>query len=89
MQESEIYRRLNEIARDIFEDDSVVLGPHTVAADVENWDSFNHINLIVAAEHAFGLRFKTAEFESLQNVGEFVALIRSKSTGSKLDAPER
>jgi acyl carrier protein len=84
MQESEIYLTINEIARDIFEDDTVVLGPQTVAADVENWDSFNHINLIVAVERAFGLRFKTAEFESLQNVGEFVALIVVKlDTGKR------
>jgi acyl carrier protein len=78
MEESEIYRILNEIARDIFEDETAVLGPQTVAADVENWDSFNHINLIVAVERAFGLRFKTAEFESLQNVGQFVGLIGTK-----------
>jgi acyl carrier protein len=84
MQESEIYLTITEIARDIFEDDTVVLGPRTVAADVENWDSFNHINLIVAVERAFGLRFKTAEFESLQNVGEFVELIVVK-----LDAERR
>jgi len=83
MQESEIYLTINEIARDIFEDDTVVLGPGTVAADVENWDSFNHINLIVAVERAFGLRFKTAEFESLQNVGEFVALIVVKLGAEK------
>jgi acyl carrier protein len=83
MQESEIYLTINEIARDIFEDDTVVLGPQTVAADVENWDSFNHINLIVAVERAFGLRFKTAEFESLQNVGEFVELIAIKLEAGK------
>ena len=83
MQESEIYLTITEIARDIFEDDTVVLGPLTVAADVENWDSFNHINLIVAVERAFGLRFKTAEFESLRNVGEFVELIAIKLDGGK------
>ncbi len=78
MQEQEIYTKLTEIFRDIFDDDSIVLKPETTAADIEDWDSFNHINLIVATEAKFGIKFKTAEIESLKNVGHFVSIIQQK-----------
>jgi acyl carrier protein len=78
MQEQEIYAKLTEIFRDIFDDDSIVLKPETTAKDIEDWDSFNHINLIVATEAKFGIKFKTAEIESLKNVGHFVSIIQQK-----------
>lgn len=78
MQEQEIYAKLTEIFRDIFDDDSIVLKPEMTAKDVEDWDSFNHINLIVATEAKFGIKFKTAEIESLKNVGHFVSIIHQK-----------
>ena len=51
------------------------------AKDVQDWDSFNHINLVVATEARFGIKFQTAEIESLRNVGQFVELIRKKTAG--------
>jgi acyl carrier protein len=74
----QIYARLTEIFRDLFDDESIVLTPETTAADVPGWDSFNHINLIVAVEMQFGIKFRTAEIESLRNVGHFVQIISSK-----------
>lgn len=78
MQQTEIYRDLTEIARDIFDDDSLTLTPTLSAADVPEWDSFNHINLIVAVEQKFDVKFQTAELESMQNVGELVSVIEQK-----------
>jgi acyl carrier protein len=78
MQNSEIYARLTAIFRDIFDDDTIVLKPEMTAADIPEWDSFNHINLIVATEAKFGIKFQTAEIESLKNVGHFAALIEQK-----------
>ncbi len=78
MQQQEIYSKLTEIFRDIFDDETLVLRPEMTAADVEEWDSFNHINLIVATEARFGIKFQTAEVESLKNVGHFVELIEKK-----------
>jgi acyl carrier protein len=78
MQQFEIYSKLTEIFRDIFDDDSITLRPDMTAADIEDWDSFNHINLIVATEARFGIKFQTAEIESLRNVGHFVELIEKK-----------
>jgi len=81
MQESEIYARLTQAFHDIFDDNSIVLKPEMTAKDVQDWDSFNHINLVVATEARFGIKFQTAEIESLRNVGQFVELIRKKTAG--------
>lgn len=78
MQESEIYERLTKIFHDVLDDDSIVLTPELTANDVKEWDSFNHINLIVAIEQAFKIKFQTAELESMKNVGHLVALIKKK-----------
>lgn len=78
MQKSDIYARLTDIFRDTFDDDSIVLKPEMTAADIAEWDSFNHINLIVATEAKFNIKFQTAEIESLKNVGHFVELIEKK-----------
>lgn len=78
MQQTEIYSGLTGIARDIFDDDSLTLTPTLSAADVPEWDSFNHINLIVAVEQKFDIKFQTAELESMQNVGELVSVIEQK-----------
>jgi len=78
MQTAEIDARLTDIFRDIFDDDNLTLRPEMTAADVKEWDSFNHINLIVATEAKFGIKFQTAEIESLRNVGHFEELIAKK-----------
>jgi acyl carrier protein len=78
MQLAEIDTRLTGIFRDIFDDDDLTLRPEMTAADVKEWDSFNHINLIVATEARFGIKFQTAEIESLRNVGHFEELIGKK-----------
>lgn len=78
MTTDQIYAELTEIFRDLFDDDSLVLTPETAAVDVPGWDSFNHINLIVATEARFKIKFQTAEVESLRNVGHLVQVISSK-----------
>ena len=78
MQQEDIYTQLTVIFRDLFDDDSIVLSPGLTAADIPEWDSFNHINLIVAVESRFGVKFQTAELESMQTVGHLADLIQSK-----------
>jgi len=73
-----IYAELTPIFRDVLDDDSLVLTPELTAADVPEWDSFNHINLVVAIESQFGVKFQTAELESLQSVGQLVDLLQRK-----------
>jgi acyl carrier protein len=78
MSAPEIRGRLTDIFRDVFDDDSIEINDAMTAKDIEEWDSLNHINLIVAVEGAFKVKFTTKEVNNLANVGEFVALIASK-----------
>ena len=81
MTDQQIYQRLQVVFHDIFDDESIVLTAETKAADVDGWDSFNHVNIIVASEQAFGISFSTTEIETLSNVGDLVRMIASKQTG--------
>ncbi len=78
MQQQEIYAKLTEIFHDILDDDTLVLTPSLSANEVPEWDSFNHINLIVAVEACFKIKFQTAELESMQTVGHLADLIQKK-----------
>ena len=78
MQQQDIYAQLTTIFHDVFDDDNLVLTPELTAASVPEWDSFNHINLIVAIESRLKIKFQTAELESLNSVGHLVDLIQKK-----------
>lgn len=70
--------RLTAVFRDVFENLNLVLSPKMSAKDVDNWDSFNHINLVASIETEFGVSFTTDEIADLQNVGDLVKLLKSK-----------
>jgi acyl carrier protein len=71
-----------DIIRDVLDAPDLAIGEATSADDVPGWDSFAHINIVVAAEARFGTRFATAELETLHNVGELVALVGRKLSGT-------
>jgi acyl carrier protein len=75
---SQILQELTDIFRDVLNHPTLILTPELTAADVKDWDSFNHINIVVATEVRFGVKFRTAELEQLKNVGEFASLIEQK-----------
>lgn len=77
---SHIIERLNEVFRDVFDDDSISVTPKTTSADIEDWDSIEHINLIGAVEDEFGLRFKMKEVSGMKNVGEMIQIITERGT---------
>lgn len=78
MTEEQILEQLTDIFHQVFDDDSIVLTKATTAADVAEWDSMNHISLIVLVQSHFKIKFQTAELEDLKNVGDFVTLIVRK-----------
>lgn len=78
MQDAEIYEKLTEIFHDVFDDESIVITPDTTAEDIADWNSLTHVNLTIACETAFGIRFKAAELEELHRVGDLVAMIKAK-----------
>jgi acyl carrier protein len=79
MTQAEVYARLTPIFHDVFDDESIVVKPTTVAADVDGWDSLAHIRLVVALEQAFHVRFTAAEASSFENVGQVVNSIIQKN----------
>lgn len=79
MDEAEIYTRLGEIFADVFDEDSIAITPELSAKDVDGWDSLTHIRLMLTVEKAFKVKFATSEIGKLENVGDLVALIRSRA----------
>lgn len=74
-----IYTRLTPIFRDVFDDDALVPTASMTAADVAEWDSLNHIRLMVSIEREFGLAFTTAEVAGFRTVGELVSAIAARA----------
>jgi acyl carrier protein len=79
MDHPDIHAALVEIIRDVLDDPDFEITPETSARDHAEWSSFTHINIVVAVEIRFGIKFQTGEIESLHNVGDFAALIARKS----------
>jgi acyl carrier protein len=69
---------LNDIFRQVFDDPSIVLKRETTADDIDEWDSLSHINLVIAVETKFNIRFALGELQALKNVGEMADLIEKK-----------
>ena len=75
MSREEIYVRLNEVFRDVFDRDDITVSDETTAADVEWWDSLIHITLMDAVEEEFDIRFDMKTVVKMKNVGEMVDYI--------------
>jgi len=78
MTEAEVLKKLTVVFHDVFDDESIELSSEMTANDIEGWDSQTHVMLTVAAEQCFGIKFRTAELESLRNVGHFAEVISRK-----------
>ena len=76
----ELLNKLNNIFCDVFDDDDIKIAPEMTANDVDGWDSLSHVNLIVAIETKFAIRFSHKELLTFKNVGDLLNCIRSKIT---------
>ena len=81
MNEQQIFDAVQNIFRDNFDDDSLVLTRETTADDIEDWDSLEHITLIPAVEREFRMKFKMGEISSMKNVGEMASIIAARAKG--------
>lgn len=79
MSREEIYEKLNEVFRDVFDDETISVNDETTAADVEGWDSHMHISLIDAVEEEFDIRFDMKTVVKMKNVGEMVDVIEREA----------
>ena len=78
MSREEIYEQLNEVFRDVFDDDTIEVNDQTTSRDIEDWDSLEHINLIAAIETQFGMKFTMGQVVTMKIVGEMVDIISSQ-----------
>ena len=74
-----IKQRLQKVFQDVFDDETMQIHERMTAAEVADWDSLSHINLVVAVEKEFRVRLTTAEVRGLNHVGDFIALLSSKA----------
>ena len=78
MEKNEILSRLEDVFRDVLDNEDIELTEATTADDIEEWDSLSHIQLIVAIEKAFNVKFTSKEILSWKNVGELAGCIQGK-----------
>ena len=78
MEKNQIMEEVQEIFRDVLDNEDIVLANETTAEDIEEWDSLSHIQLIVAIEKHFKVKFTSKEILSWKNVGEMIDCISTK-----------
>ena len=89
MKKNELLIRLQEIFRDVFDNEDIVISNDTVAEDIEEWDSLAHIQLIKELESVFGIKLTSKEILSWDNVGEMVDAIQAKRYSSEASKQKR
>jgi acyl carrier protein len=81
---TKLLSELQEVFRAVFDDDSLVISDSSSATDINGWDSMAHMNLIIATEKQFDIKFTAAEIAALgrrgQTVGDIVRLLEIKTT---------
>jgi acyl carrier protein len=80
MTKIEMIDRLNEVFRDVFDDDGISVTEVTTAADIEDWDSLMHISLVSAVEHEFGIKFTMKEVLGMRDVGEMMDILEERAS---------
>ena len=78
MSREEVYEQLNKIFKDVFDDEDIIVSDKTTSDDIEDWASLEHINLVVAIEKKFNIKFNMSEVNNMNNVGEMVDVILSR-----------
>ena len=77
-----LHERIEEIFRDVLNDDGLVLADETTAAEVPGWDSLAHINTMFSIEETFGIQFAGDEFARLRTIGELKETLRTKGVSA-------
>ena len=78
MEKGQILVKVQDVFRDILDDEELVIKPETTANDVDDWDSLTHVQLVVGMEKAFGIKFTAQEIISWKNIGEMIESILAK-----------
>ena len=84
MNRQDLVNRVQDIFRDIFNIPGLDIYDGMTAYDLSAWDSLNHINLLVAIQQEFTIKFSLEELQHLNNVGEIIELILKKTRNCPL-----
>jgi len=74
-----IEERVNKVFKTVFENDQIQVNPNTTAADIDGWDSITHLTLITSIESEFSISFTGFEIMGMQNVGDMIRLVATKT----------
>jgi len=83
MNQEEILKIVNEICKDVFENDELIITNDTIAKDVPGWDSLAHLSLINEIENEFNIKLKLKEIQGAKNVGELINFISNHLEGEQ------
>ncbi len=75
MTREEVFERLNKVFQEVFDDEIIKVNDSTTSEDIDDWDSFEHINLIVAVEEEFAIKIPMGKVVTMKNVGEMADII--------------
>ena len=75
MTREEVFERLNKVFQEVFDDETIEVNDDTTSEDIYDWDSFEHINLIVAVEEEFSIKIPMGKVVTMKNVGEMADII--------------
>lgn len=78
MDKNQIFEKLTEIFQDVLDNEDIVVTETTNAEEIEEWDSLSNIQLVVAIEKEFGIKFSSSEIMTWNNVGDMVESILKK-----------
>lgn len=78
MTRTEILEQVQDVFRDVFDDEELVITEASSANDIDEWDSLNNIQLIVGVEHQFNIKFDSEEMTTWDNVGNMISSIEGK-----------
>jgi acyl carrier protein len=78
MDEAALRSKVEDVFRETFDNDSIMLRDDMTARDIEGWDSVGNVRLMVALEQALNITFDMAEISELKNVGELIAAIQAR-----------
>lgn len=81
MERNEVFEKIIEICKDVFEDETLVLTETTTAADVEGWDSLTHLSLVNEIEVTFDVAFTLDEMTGIKNLGELLDTVMKYIAG--------
>ena len=75
MTREEVFERLKKVFQEVFDDETIEVNDDTTSEDIDDWDSFEHINLIVAVEEEFSIKIPMGKVVTMKNVGEMADII--------------